>query len=154
MLQNKDVLAQYEANQTPGRGQFDPRKGIYKIISTYQGTCYGKPAQMATANWRDSLNDSYSDEVFTIQLESFKVGCDPLDTTNIIGREINVSSTTWFPEFPLFIIKYDVIISTSEKLKIMNTMFVESGYKLNVAALLEEPSEDDLNEDLNDLGDY
>jgi hypothetical protein len=61
MLQNKDVLAQYEANKTDGRGQFDPRKGVYRIISTHQGNCYGKPAQMALVNWKNSIDDEYSD---------------------------------------------------------------------------------------------
>lgn len=156
MLQSNDVLAQYEANNVPGRGPLDPRKGIYKIISTYQGTCYGKPAQMASANWKESVNDSYSDEVFTIQLESFKVGCDPMNTTNLSGREINVISTTWYPQFPLFTVKWAMIPDHITRINALNSRIKDNPAAINLEHLLdfEENWEDDSHDDFNDLGDY
>jgi hypothetical protein len=109
MLNNTKIVALYEANKVHGRSHLDPRKGIYKVKSIHQGNCFGKPATLATANWKRNDNDAYTEDYFTVQLETLKVGLSPLNTTNIVGREIKITSATWHPLVPIFCVTWEIL---------------------------------------------
>jgi len=109
MLNNNEILALYEANKVQGRSHLDPRKGFYKIVSVYQGICFTKPATLATVKWKQAETDVYFDTTLVLQLETLKTGLNPLDTTNIIGREIKITSAIWHPMVPLFCVKWELL---------------------------------------------
>lgn len=90
------IQALYEQLQVNERRNFCPRPGIYKIINTYQGSCYDKPAFMAKCYWRTTLLNNYEKAfVVTIQIESFKNNAELgqlalLNSGSLAGREIEV----------------------------------------------------------------
>lgn len=94
-----NILAQYEASKVNGRSQFCPRKGVYKINSTYQDQCLGKSALMANVYWKSSAQENYSQQVFVIQLESFKrsaiANSSTFDLEKLVGSEIQVTEASY-----------------------------------------------------------
>jgi hypothetical protein len=127
MLQNKEILAQYEASMVEGRSEWCPRTGVYRILSLYKGTCLNKPAIMARASWKPTSADDYSDIVFKIQVESFIKKCTCLEkfaftTGKIIGHEVLVVSATYNCE-KVFAIEWEIIpvnLSDEEMIDLIN----------------------------------
>lgn len=131
-MQNEDnILAIYQSNKVVGRSEFCPRKGTYKIISIYQGICLKKPATMAKAFWKLDSKDNYTDHVFTIQLESFKTTLQPLNTENIVGREIGVARAEWFPSL-LFAITWELLPQAKFDLEEVNRRLNENSKYVNL----------------------
>lgn len=121
-MQNEDnILEVYQANKVDGRSEFCPRKGTYKIISVYQGTCLNKPATMATTLWKLNTDDTYTDSIFTVQLESFKSGLQPLNTDAIVGREIEVVDAKWFPKL-VFALNWKLLPSQKVTIEYINRL--------------------------------
>ena len=132
-MQNEDyILEVYQTNQVDGRTEFCPRKGMYKILSVYQGTCLNKPATMATVYWKLQRHDSYSPHIFTIQLESFKTKLQPLNTENIIGREIEILDARWFPRL-VFALNWNLLPLETIDLNYLNKLLNESKRTFDIA---------------------
>ncbi len=139
-MQNEDkILHIYQANKVEGRSEFCPRKGTYKIISVYQGNCLNKPATMATAYWKLETDDAYTSQVFTIQLESFKTTLQPLNTENIIGREIEITKATWFPKL-VFAISWELLPLGKISIEEVNKFLNENSLNVNLDDFDELPS--------------
>ncbi|WP_231424946.1 hypothetical protein [Pedobacter sp. Leaf250] len=141
------ILAQYEAAKVPGRTDLDPRKGFYRILSVYEGTCHSKPAQMATANWKAFVDDNYTETIFHVQLETFRIGCNTFDSNIITLREIEVKYAAWYPDFGHFSIGWKLIPLINPSIDFINKMvkknkfkieFNEEEYELNVLAEAQE----------------
>ncbi|WP_113661517.1 hypothetical protein [Pedobacter nanyangensis] len=90
------LRALYEQLKAGEKRHFCPRPGIYKVISTYKGQCYEKPAMMAKCHWRTTFADEYNTAfIRSIQLESFKINATEeqlklLNSQELEGREIDV----------------------------------------------------------------
>lgn len=73
MPTNTELQTQYEALLLHPLREFDPRVGIYQITSTYNDTCYNKPALMANVCWKPNKSEVFDFAMrFVIQLESLK----------------------------------------------------------------------------------
>lgn len=92
-----NLKAQYEAQKVNGRSEFCPRVGYFKILTTYQGFWQNKPALMAKANWKLDFKDSYSSQIFEIQLGSLvnnssKEQSNILLNENLESKEFHIST--------------------------------------------------------------
>jgi len=97
------LKALYEQLKVREERNFCPRQGIYKIINTYKGECYYKPALMAKCNWRTTVANKYhSNFEVIIQLESFKKNSSPEQLERLcgqlIGQEIDVFTASENPD--------------------------------------------------------
>lgn len=132
MDNNNPILAQYEAAKIQGRSDRDPRLGIYLILRTYQAICFGKPAELADVNWKKSITDEYSTStIITLQLETFKLEPKPLDTKNIVGKEIEVKLAVWYPQLPLFVVDYEILKPAGPTLADLNRLLVDKNCNVN-----------------------
>lgn len=138
-MQNEDnILEIYQANKVDGRSEFCPRKGTYKIISVYQGFCLNKPASMAKAFWKLDSKDNYTNQVFTIQLESFKITLQPLNTENIVGREIEVVDARWFPRL-VFALNWNLLPVEKIDIDRINKLLNENSKAFDISQVDNEP---------------
>ncbi|CAM4398098.1 hypothetical protein SAMN06265348_11698 [Pedobacter westerhofensis] len=125
MINNNEISALYFANKVEGRSHLDPRKGVFKIVSISEGTCFRRPATMATVKWKLNESDAYADINFKIQLETLKTGLTPLDTTDIVGREIKITEATWHPAVPLFCVTWEMLPKESSIIDHLNGLLAK-----------------------------
>jgi len=126
-MQNLDKISEiYQSTKVVGRSEFCPRKGTYRIHSVYEGICLNKPATMAKANWKLNADDSYSDTVFTVQLQSLKTDLKPLNTENLFQREILIKSAEWFSNLPLFAISWELLPKVELDIELLNKVMFQS----------------------------
>lgn len=111
MEQKVSTLAEYVANQVPGRSEFCPRKGFFRFISFHESICFRKPALMALAHWKLNLEDEYSDEFHVeIQVESLRVALDKKESfaypEALVDLEIQVTQANYYDIFKVFVINW------------------------------------------------
>ncbi|WP_231459216.1 hypothetical protein [Pedobacter sp. Leaf132] len=94
---------------------------------------------MATAYWKLETDDAYTSQVFTIQLESFKTTLQPLNTENIIGREIEITKATWFPKL-VFAISWELLPLGKISIEEVNKFLNENSLNVNLDDFDELPS--------------
>ena len=153
-MENTNItIAEYKAAKVQGRSDLDPRKGVYKILSIYNGTCFNKPAQIATVNWKNALNESYSNAIFHLQLETFKIGLNPLNTSVIVSREIQVISANWYPEAPLFAVGWSILPLINPSIDQVNELVGKNKFKIKFTEQ-DDLIENELNRYNDNLGDY
>jgi len=133
-MQNSKMNAQYEANRVEGRSHIDPRKGYYKILSTFQDQAFKKHAEKAKVNWKLSIEDDYSTDEHIIQIETFKKGLTTLDTSNIIGKEIKVLSASWYAVNKEFIVNFEILTPKQEALDRINARVIANIDKIDLDA--------------------
>jgi len=129
-MNSNTILAEYEAAKVAGRTDLDPRIGFYRILSVYEGRCHNKPAQMATANWKALDDDIYTETIFHVQLETFRIGCNTFDSDIITLREIEVESADWYPDFAHFCVRWQLIPLINPSIDFINEMVKKNNFKI------------------------
>lgn len=154
------ISAQYEANKVTGRSQFCPRKGYFKILTTYQGFWQNKPALMAKANWKLDFTDSYSSQIFEIQLGSLvnnssKEQSNILLNENLESKEFHISNALCHLNPYKFEIEWSFLPRPTLSLEEINKIFRDNIQNIDLDQLDDFDLDEDFGDDeLNDFQEY
>jgi len=83
---------------------------------------------MATVKWKLNESDAYADINFKIQLETLKTGVNPLNSSDIVGREIKITEATWYPAVPLFCVTWEILPRETSIVNTLNDLLRKGFY--------------------------
>jgi len=118
---------------------------------------------MATANWKSSNEDDYSDFVVIIQLESFLCSSDCIDTAffltrRMIGHEIDVEKAIYEVAAKRFKMSWEanyVSLTDEEVVALSNkALTIDEVNGLLMAGMIELDLDEDFGDDDDEIQDY
>jgi len=149
MYNIKQLQTLFDGNKVDGRGEFCPRKGVYKLIEISSGMCYGKNALMAKTLWKPSIADEYQIHfVVDLQLESFKDG-EPDKRELWVDREIVVSKAKYNLTNKIFDLEWYMIRLAKISIDRLNNLLITGDQNVS-DCLFNSPYDVTLDDDIGD----